>query len=31
MNPILEMLMNAGGGGAVQQLSRQFGLSEDQT
>lgn len=31
MNPILEMLMNAGGGNAVQQLSRQFGLSEDQT
>jgi hypothetical protein len=31
MNPVLEMLMNAGGGGAVQQLSRQFGLSEDQT
>jgi hypothetical protein len=31
MNPILGMLMNAGGGGAVQQLSRQFGLSEDQT
>jgi hypothetical protein len=31
MNPILGMLMNAGGGDAVQQLSRQFGLSEDQT
>jgi hypothetical protein len=30
MNPMLGMLMNAGGGGAVQQLSRQFGLSEDQ-
>ena len=31
MNPIVDMLMNSGGGGAVQQLSRQFGLSEDQT
>lgn len=30
-NPILEMLMNSGGGGSVPQLSRQFGLSEDQT
>jgi hypothetical protein len=31
MNPMLNMLMNAAGGGAVQQLGRQFGLSEDQT
>jgi hypothetical protein len=31
MNPILEMLINANDGGTVQQLSRQFGLSEDQT
>ena len=31
MNSILEMLMNANSGGAVQQLGRQFGLSDDQT
>jgi hypothetical protein len=31
MNPILDMLMNAAGGGAVQKVGRQFGLSEDQT
>jgi hypothetical protein len=31
MNPILDMLMNAAGGQGVQQLGRQFGLSEDQT
>jgi hypothetical protein len=30
MNPMLNLLMNAGGGGAVQQLARQFGLSEGQ-
>ena len=31
MNPILDMLMNAGGGGAVQQIGQRFGLSDDQT
>jgi hypothetical protein len=31
MNPILDMLMNAAGGGAVQKVGQQFGLSEDQT
>jgi len=31
VNPILDMLMNAGGGGAVQQVGQRFGLSEDQT
>jgi len=31
MNPILDMLMNAGGGGAVQQMGQRFGLSEEQT
>lgn len=31
MNPILEMLMNSGGGGVPQQVGQQFGLSEDQT
>jgi len=31
MNPILDMLMNAGGGGAVQRVGQQFGLSEEQT
>jgi hypothetical protein len=30
MNPLLNILMNSAGGGAVQQLGRQFGLSEDQ-
>ena len=31
MNPILDVLMNAAGGGAVQKVGQQFGLSEDQT
>lgn len=31
MNPILDMLMNAAGGGAVQQLGQRFGLSDQQT
>jgi hypothetical protein len=31
MNPIVDMLMNAAGGGAVQQVGQRFGLSEDQT
>lgn len=31
MNPILDMLMNASGGGAVRQAGQRFGLSEDQT
>jgi hypothetical protein len=31
MNPILDMLVNAAGGGAVQQVGRRFGLSEEQT
>jgi hypothetical protein len=31
MNPLLDILRNSAGGGAVQQLSRQFGLSDDQT
>jgi len=31
MNPILDMLMNAADGGAVQKVGQQFGLSEDQT
>ncbi|MEO5924962.1 MAG: DUF937 domain-containing protein [Bryobacteraceae bacterium] len=31
MNPILDMLMNAAGGGATQQIGDKFGLSPDQT
>ena len=31
MNPILDMLMNAAGGGTVQQVGQQFGLTEEQT
>jgi hypothetical protein len=31
MNPILDMLLNASGGGAVQQVGQRFGLSNDQT
>lgn len=31
MNELLGMLMNAAGGGAVQQLGQRFGLSADQT
>jgi hypothetical protein len=31
MNPILDMLMNAGGGGAVEQVGQRFGLSNNQT
>ncbi len=31
MNPLLEMLMNSGGGGAIQQVAQRFGLSEEQT
>ncbi len=31
MNPILDVLMNAAGGGATQQLGQKFGLSPDQT
>lgn len=31
MNPILEMLMNAAGGGAVQKVGQRFGLSQEQT
>lgn len=31
MNPILEMLMNSGGGGAIQQVGQRFGLSQEQT
>lgn len=31
MNPMLNLVMNAAGGGAVQQLASQFGLSQDQT
>lgn len=31
MNPILDMLMNAAGGGATQQIGQKFGLSPDQT
>jgi hypothetical protein len=30
MNPLLETILNSGGGGAVQQLSRQFGIDESQ-
>jgi hypothetical protein len=30
MNQVLEMLMNAAGGGAMQQVGQKFGLSEDQ-
>jgi hypothetical protein len=30
MNPILDMLLNASGGGAVQQVGQRFGLSNDQ-
>ena len=31
MNPILDMLMNAAGGGALQQVGQRFGLSNEQT
>ena len=31
MNPILDMLMNAAGGGASQQIGQKFGLSPEQT
>src|SRR4051812_12526954 len=31
MNPILDMLMNAAGGGATEQIGQKFGLSPDQT
>lgn len=31
MNPILDMLTGAGGGGAIQQIGQRFGLSEEQT
>lgn len=31
MNPLLEMLMNASGGGAAQQVGQKFGLSPQQT
>ena len=31
MNPIIDMLMNAAGGGAVQQIGQRFGLSPEQT
>ena len=31
MNPILDMLMNAAGGGAVENVGQRFGLSRDQT
>ncbi len=31
MNPILDMLLNAAGGGATQQIGQKFGLSPDQT
>lgn len=31
MNPMIDMLMNAAGGGATQQLGQKFGLSPDQT
>jgi hypothetical protein len=31
MNPILDMLKNAAGGGATQQIGQKFGLSPDQT
>lgn len=31
MNPILDTIVNAGGGKAVQQVGQRFGLSEDQT
>jgi hypothetical protein len=31
MNPLMEVLMNAAGGGAAQQVSQRFGLSEQQT
>ena len=31
MNPILDTILNAGGGGAVQQVGQRFGLSDDQT
>ncbi len=30
MNPILDILMNAAGGGAVQKVAQRFGLSEEQ-
>ena len=31
MNPILDILMNAAGGGAAEQIGQKFGLSPDQT
>jgi len=31
MNPILDILANAAGGGAVKEVGQRFGLSEDQT
>lgn len=31
MNPILDMLLNASGGGAVQQVGQRFGLTSEQT
>ena len=31
MNPILDMLMNAAGGGATEQIGQKFGLSPEQT
>jgi hypothetical protein len=31
MNPILDTIMNAAGGGAVQQIGQRFGLSPEQT
>lgn len=31
MNPLMEMIMGAAGGGAVQQLGDRFGLSQEQT
>ena len=31
MNPILDTIMNAAGGGAVQQIGKRFGLSPEQT
>ena len=31
MNPIIDMLMNAAGGGAVQEVGQRFGLNQQQT